>query len=87
MIAMDLRTWLSAERGRTARLAARLEIAQGYLSQIADGKRPPKVEQWHIYEDETRGDVMRWDLWPDTWHAIWPQLRRHKNAPALKVAA
>lgn len=33
--------------------------------------------------------VMRWDLRPDDWHLIWPELRKRKDAPPIpeKTAA
>jgi len=84
---MDLRTWLSAERGRTARLAEAMKIAPGYLSQMADGKRPIPVEEWKTIELATAGEVMRWDLWPSRWHVIWPELTKAKGAPKIKAEA
>lgn len=73
---MDLRTWLSAERGRTARLAERMGIAPGYLSQMADGKRPIPIESWEVIEKATGDQVRRCDLWPETFHVIWPDLKK-----------
>lgn len=39
------------------------------------------VEHCVIIEEATKGAVMRWDLRPDDWHKIWPELRKHKDAP------
>jgi DNA-binding transcriptional regulator YdaS (Cro superfamily) len=55
--------------------------------QWARGVKPVPVPRCCPIEIATGGDVMRWDLRPNDWHAIWPELRKHKNAPALKVAA
>ena len=30
---------------------------------------------------------MRWDLWPDKWADIWPELRDHKDAPDVRSVA
>lgn len=80
---MDLRTWLDGERGRNARLATRLGVAPGYLSQMADGKRPIPYTAWQSIADETGQQVLRWDLWPTEWHEIWPQLKKAKGAPPI----
>jgi len=84
--AMDLRTWLDGERGRNARLAARTQIAPGYLSQMADGKRPVPHSVWQEIADETAQQVMPWDLWPEEWFLIWPDLIGTKGAPKVKLA-
>ncbi|MBV7428072.1 MULTISPECIES: YdaS family helix-turn-helix protein [unclassified Acidovorax] len=39
---MKLKTWLSAERGRTVALARHLGVSKGRISQMADGGVPPK---------------------------------------------
>lgn len=80
---MDLRTWLNEKRGRNAQLAARTGIAPGYLSQMADGKRPIPHAVWQEIADETEQKVQPWDLWPDEWHRIWPSLVGRKGAPKL----
>lgn len=43
------------------------------------------VERCVQIEQATRGAVMRWDLRPDDWHRIWPELAERADAP--KVAA
>lgn len=79
---MDLKTWLSNERGRTARLAEKMGIGAGYLSQMAKGDRPIPIESWQLIERETAGDVTRRDLWPESYHLIWPNLARNRGARA-----
>lgn len=32
-------------------------------------------------ERATKGAVMRWDLRPEDWRVIWPELARKRNAP------
>lgn len=83
MVVMDLRKWLDGERGRNARLATLTGIAPGYLSQMADGKRPIPHTAWKVIADGTDQEVQPWDLWPDEWHVIWPQLKRAKGAPPI----
>lgn len=78
---MDLRNWLDRERGRNARLAALTGIAPGYLSQMADGKRPIPHVVWQVIAEATDQQVQPWDLWPDEWHVIWPHLTNAPGAP------
>src|SRR5690606_27757153 len=40
--AMELKTWLDAERGRATALAAHLNLSLGRISQMADDGVPPK---------------------------------------------
>lgn len=71
---MNLKTYIAGERGRSATLAARLEISPSYLSQMASGTAPisPKmaVRIWR----ESDFLVTRQDMFPDTWVTIWPEL-------------
>lgn len=83
---MDLRKWLDGERGRNARLAELTGIAPGYLSQMADGKRPIPHAAWQLIANGTGQQVQPWDLWPEEWFAIWPHLVGSKGAPKLKPA-
>jgi len=60
-------------------------------------KQPAQVRQWrHGYggrlpsaqncvaiERATNGAVRRWDLRPDDWHLIWPELVGTDGAPAV----
>ena len=38
-------------------------------------------------EVATAGDVRRWDLRPDDWHRIWPELIGTDGAPAIPEPA
>jgi len=64
-------------------------------------KNPAQIRQWqHAYSDRlpnaencvaiekaTKGVVRRWDLRPDDWHRIWPELIKSKGAPPTKTDA
>ncbi|CAN7448549.1 helix-turn-helix domain-containing protein [Acidovorax sp. LjRoot66] len=52
---MDLKTWLSAERGRATSLAAHLKLTLGRISQMADDGVPPKYML--AIRDYTKGEV------------------------------
>jgi len=73
-------------------MAARLNIKPVYLSQLAarqDG-REASPELCVLIEADTGRAVMRWDLRPEDWHRIWPELIGSAGAPepiAAKVAA
>ena len=71
---MDLKTYLSRERGRAAALAARLGVSPSYLSQMAKGQSPISPERCVEIEHATGGVVTRQHLKPDGWRRIWPEL-------------
>ena len=56
-----------------------------YLSQLAaeqDG-RVPSAELCVLIEKASDRLVMRWDLRPNDWHRIWPELIGIEGAPEL----
>jgi DNA-binding transcriptional regulator YdaS (Cro superfamily) len=71
---MDLKTYLSAERGRATELAARLNISPSYLSQLASGQAPISPERCVDIWRESDHQVTRQELRPEDWHRIWPEL-------------
>lgn len=80
---MDLSTYLTREKGRAARLAKRLSMPAAYLSQIANGRRPAPPAVVPALEEACEHEVRRWDLRPDDWHRIWPELIGTDGAPAV----
>jgi DNA-binding transcriptional regulator YdaS (Cro superfamily) len=83
---MNLADLFSSERGAQSRLAAKTEIPAPMLSQWASGSRPIPIERCTPIEVATGGKVRRWDLRPDDWHLIWPELIRAKGAPSVPAA-
>lgn len=71
---MDLKTYISTERGRAVALAGRLGVSPSYLSQMANGKSPISPERCVDIWRETGGVVTREHLRPDDWQRIWPEL-------------
>ena len=71
---MDLKTYISFERGRSAALAAELGVSPSYLSQMANGTAPISPERCVEIWQKTAGAVTRQHLRPDDWHRIWPEL-------------
>jgi DNA-binding transcriptional regulator YdaS (Cro superfamily) len=50
-------------------------------------KRGVPVDHCAAIEQATDRQVMRWDLRPDDWHRIWPELIGQAGAPQVKQAA
>lgn len=46
-----------------------------------DGERSFPIE--HGATLEAASGVKRWEMWPDTWHKIWPELIGTHGAPAV----
>ena len=86
---MNLRAYLdSLPRGQTTVFASRCGISPVYLSQIAAGqdKREASPVLCVVIERASGDAVMRWDLRPDDWHLIWPELIGADGAPAVPAA-
>lgn len=80
---MDLKKYITSERGRAAALAARLDgVSPSYLSQMASGKSPISPERGVQIEQETGGAVTRKDMFPDNWQRIWPELADAATPPS-----
>lgn len=80
---MQLLDYVNGKRGEQTRLAEILGIDSVLIHQWAHGKRDVPIERCVPLEAATQGEVMRWDLRPDDWHEIWPELIKRKGAPAL----
>lgn len=78
---MELRTYLSAERGRAASLASAIGVSQVMISQWASHVKDVPVERCPSIEAATGGAVKRWDLRPTDWSLMWPELMAAKGAP------
>lgn len=76
---MDLKTYISKERGNASKLADALKISISYLSQMASGAAPISPSRCVEIEKATGGVVTRRDLKPENWHLIWPELVNKKN--------
>jgi DNA-binding transcriptional regulator YdaS (Cro superfamily) len=87
MAPMNLAELFSSERGAQSHLAAAANIPAPMLSQWASGTRPIPIERCVQIEHATEGKVMRWDLRPDDWFRIWPELMKAKGAPAIPSGA
>lgn len=64
-------------------MAHEMSIPAAYLSQMANGVRPIGPVYAVDIERLSAGEVRRWELRPDDWHRIWPELIGAEGAPAL----
>lgn len=62
---MDLKTYLSKERGRASKLATELRVTPTTISEWAGGKKPIPAERCTEIERCTKGKVTCEDLRPD----------------------
>lgn len=83
---MNLADYLSAERGRAAKVAAALRCSPAFISQMANAGRGVPAERCAAIERATGGAVRRWDLRPADWHLIWPELAGTDGAPDVPEA-
>lgn len=87
---MGLKEFLaSLPKGGAASFAADCDISPIYLSQLAarqDG-RQAKPALCVTIEEKSRYVVRRWDLRPDDWRDIWPELRHADGAPPVEAKA
>ena len=71
---MDLKTYLSQERGRQAALAKAIGAHAPDISRWADGTRPIPFRFGAPIEAATGGMVTRQEMFPDDWAQLWPEL-------------
>ena len=83
---MNLKPYLESERGRQRLLARKLNLPDAYVWQIANGKRSASPELCVAIELATDREVRRWDLRPEDWHRIWPELIGAEGAPKVEPA-
>ena len=87
---IKLKSWLGAERGRGATLAAALSVPASFVTKMASGEKHIPVEHMAAIEAFTGGEVTRQEMHPTGWHRIWPELATNseqKPAPALDCQA
>ena len=58
----------------SVKLAERIGVTPGFISQLVSGHRQVPVERCTAIEQATGGKVTRRDLRPDDWWLIWPEL-------------
>lgn len=81
---MDLREFLSGlPHGGAVDFAKRLDVSPYYLQQLASRQngRTPSPALCVQIERLSNWGVRRWDMRPDDWHLIWPELVTARDAP------
>lgn len=79
----------SLPRGGVSALASTLGISTVYLHQLAarQNGREPSAELSVLIERASQSSVMRWELRPEDWHRIWPELIGAEGAPSVERVA
>lgn len=85
---IKLKSWLSAERGRAAALAAVLRVPPSFVTKMGNGEKPIPIDHMAAIEAFTSGAVTRQEMCPTDWPRIWPELAtatnsQQKQPPAL----
>lgn len=70
----------TAER---AALAEKVGVNEQYLYQCLTGRKAMNPAEAVRVEQESERAVMRWDLRPDDWWRIWPELIGIDGAPVI----
>ena len=76
-----LNTAIDAVKG-VGKLAEAIGVGQSVVSNWRARDSVP-AEHCAAIEQATKGAVRRWDLRPDDWFRIWPELKRLKGAPPV----
>lgn len=70
-----------------SRLANEAGTSLGYLRKAISIGQQVNARLAVRLEKATDSAVMRWDLRPDDWREIWPELETHPSAPREREAA
>lgn len=86
MRAMRLSDYVDYEPGLQTDLARRIGCQPQLVWQWARGVRPVPIGRCVPIERATAGAVRRWDLRPDDWDLIWPELIDTSGAPPVPAS-
>lgn len=87
MTCMNLKTYLSLERGRTSALARAIGAHAPDVSRWADGKRPVPIQFGIPIEQATNGEVTRLEMFPtEVIEKVWPELLKSKTSRRNRVS-
>lgn len=73
--------------GGAPKLAALLNVSVNSVYFWRSGTRSVPVEKMAAIEEVTGGVVRRWDLRPNDWWLIWPELIGAEGAPIMAEEA
>ena len=83
---MDALTKAIDAAGGVGKLAEAIGVTQTAVSNWRARSSVPAVHGAAI-EAAAKGEVKRWDLFPDDWHRIWPELIGAEGAPEVAAQA
>lgn len=69
--------------GGPTKVASALQVSVQAVCFWRDGKRRMPTEHIAELERLSGGSVRRWEMRPDDWHLIWPELAGTPGAPEL----
>jgi DNA-binding transcriptional regulator YdaS (Cro superfamily) len=69
--------------GSLSKLALEIGVSKQLMNHWARGISEVPVVHCVKIESISQGVVMRWDLRPNDWWQIWPELIAHPDAPVL----
>lgn len=72
------------DRESFAKLAG---VTPAYISQCISGLRDMEAARARRLEAASRNRIRVWDLCPNTWREIWPELANRKGAPKAEEPA
>lgn len=86
---MHLKSYIKDLPGEESReaFASKVGSTAGHLRNVMYGLRPCAPELAVSIQKATSELVMRWDLRPDDWARIWPELIGTKGAPPVRRQA
>lgn len=71
--------------GSQQAMATALGVTKAAVWQWKDDGRQVPVQHCAQIVRFTQGAVRHWELRPDDWHLIWPELIEAEGSPALKT--
>ncbi|PIT44505.1 transcriptional regulator [Snodgrassella alvi] len=71
---MELKSYLSQERGRSTNMARALNTSPGFITMIANGRKAVPPQKAVAIEQYTNGIVTRKNLRPLDYAKFWPEL-------------
>lgn len=83
---MDLKTYISGERGRLSALSKAIGAHAPDVSRWASGDRPVPIHFGLPIEQATGGEVTRLEIFPiEVIEKVWPELLKRKRTRTTKV--
>lgn len=70
-----------------SKFADAISMSPQAVSFMRSGDRSVPADKAPLICQMSGGKVQRWDLRPDDWHAIWPELIGTEGAPAVPADA